>query len=205
MRYISALVLILGVLVAAFSMPSQAETAGASSGGKRVINITSGSTPGWIPSEDQQRQIVKKSGEYFMALDQGQYDQAYGMLTDGMKQSLPLQSFIAQKKDFYAQSGAAKKRTVTNVNWTKDSPQAPFPGVFAAIDMASRYENIDRHCGFIILYQKPSGGEFEVMREEVNFITNAMAQNIIQKQSQSALDQAWAQMAAHCPNYVPVQ
>jgi hypothetical protein len=58
----------------------------------------------------------------------------------------------------------------------------------AAVDIATRFSTVDRYCGYVILYQKPSGGDFEVMREEINYIDNATAAKIEQEQSRAALD-----------------
>jgi hypothetical protein len=56
------------------------------------------------------------------------------------------------------------------VMWTRDPPSGPFPGIYAAIDIASHYANVDRHCGYVVLYQKTVSDGFEIMRQESNFI-----------------------------------
>jgi hypothetical protein len=93
------------------------------------------------------------------------------------------------------------RRDILKVTWTKDPAAAPFRGVYAAIDIASQFVRIDRHCGFVVLYQKPSGGDFEILRQERNFIDNATAAKIEQEQSRGALDHIWAALAVNCPNY----
>jgi hypothetical protein len=73
--------------------------------------------------------------------------------------------------------------------------------VYAAVDIATRFANVDRHCGFVVLYQKSPGQDFEIMRQESNFIDNATAQNVERQQSRAALDHMWAGLAKNCPNY----
>ncbi|MGX8007986.1 hypothetical protein ACVDG8_002755 [Mesorhizobium sp. ORM8.1] len=69
-----------------------------------------------------------------------------------------------------------------------------------AVDIATKFERIDRHCGYIVLYQQPSGGPFHVMRAESNFIDNATAEKIETTQSKLELDKAWAELSQNCPD-----
>jgi hypothetical protein len=88
------------------------------------------------------------------------------------------------------------------VTWTKDPAQAPLPGIYAAIDLAGQFANVDRDCGFMVLYQPPAGGDFTIMRRENNYLANVTARNIEEKQSKAAVTKIWAELARHCPNYV---
>jgi hypothetical protein len=166
-----------------------------------TINITSDSAPGWLPSERQRQDVIKSVGNYLSALDEGRYDGAYAMMAEGNKRAVPFQQFVDGSQAFHARSGALKQRSILKVTWTKDPAAAPQPGIYAAIDVASRYESVDRHCGYVVLYQKNDGDNFQVMRREANFIDNAMAQKIEQEKSRAELDRLWARLAANCPNH----
>jgi hypothetical protein len=166
-----------------------------------AINITSDSAPGWLPSERQRRDVIKSANDYFSALDEGRYDGAYAMMSEGNKHAVPFGQFLDRSQALHARSGALRQRSILKVTWTKDPAAAPLPGIYAAIDVASRYENIDRHCGYVVLYQKNEGDDFQVMRQEANFIDNAMALKIEQEKSRAELDRLWAKLAANCPNY----
>ena len=166
-----------------------------------ALNITRDSAPGWLPTERQRQDVINSANDYFSALDQGRYDGAYAMMSDNNRRAVPLERFIDESQKFRARSGALKQRSILKVTWTKGSAAAPLPGTYAAIDVASRYENIDRHCGYVVLYQKSDSDSFRVMRQEGNFIDNATAQNIEQKKSRAELDRLWATLAANCPNY----
>ena len=85
--------------------------------------------------------------------------------------------------------------------WTKDPPTAPAPGIYVAVDLSGQYANIDRQCGYIVLYQAPAGGSFQVLRTENNYLDNATAQQIELSQSHQALVDAWAKLSANCPNF----
>lgn len=177
------------------------EAQGQASGVAPGINITSDSAPGWVPSESQRRNVIKAATDFFSSLDQGQYERAYAMMAESNKRSVPAQQFVSQNRAFYARSGVLKQRAILKVTWTKDPPNGPFPGIFAAVDIASQYANVDRHCGFVVLYQKTGNDSFEIMRQESNFIDNATAHGIEQQKSRAELDKLWTRLAVNCPNY----
>ncbi len=133
-------------------------------------------------------------------MDSGRYAEAYAYL-DQLNRQESLDEFAARLKKFNTLAGRVKGRDIIKITWTKDPKLAPKPGVYAAIDLVSRFTNIDRHCGFVILYQSPAGGDFYVMRSEDNFLDNATANSIAKQKSASGVDEAWAQVSANCPNY----
>jgi hypothetical protein len=189
------------LIVAGFASAMETKAAQGPASPVTEVNITSDSAPGWLPSESQQRTVVKVASDFFSSLDEGKYEQAYSMMAEPNRRLLPLQQFIGQNQTFRGRSGALKRHTFLKVTWTKDPPRGPFPGVFAAIDIASQYTNVDRHCGFVVLYQRSTDDRFEIMRQEANFIDNATAQSIEQQKSRAELDKLWARLAANCPNY----
>jgi Protein of unknown function (DUF4019) len=174
---------------------------GTSSNASPAINITSDSAPGWLPSERQRQDVIKSAGDYLSALDESRYEAAYAMMSESNRRTVPFERFIDARQKFHARSGSLKQRSILKVTWTRNPAAAPLPGIYAAIDVASRYENIDRHCGYVVLYKKTDGENFQVMRQESNFIDNAMAQKIEQQKSRAELDKLWAKLAANCPNY----
>jgi hypothetical protein len=67
--------------------------------------------------------------------------------------------------------------------------------------LVSHFANIDRHCGYIVLYQPDSLASFRVARQEDGFITNGQVRQIERTQSREAAEVLWAQIAGKCPNY----
>jgi Protein of unknown function (DUF4019) len=165
------------------------------------INITSDSAKGWLPSASLEQEAMKAASNYFSLLDNEQYERAYGMMAEINRRTTSFPQYIRQNQEFHEKSGPLKRRDVLKITWTKDPTAAPFPGTYAAIDVATRFEDVDRHCGYIVLYQKPTGGSFEVMRQESNFIDNVTAQKIERQQSRASLDTMWGKLSANCPNY----
>ena len=170
----------------------------------REINITSDSAAGWLPSDTLEKTVVTAVTGYFESLDGEDYSGAYEKMAAANKKYLPYSKFLEQSQRFHSVAGQALQRLILKITWTKDPPGAPFPGVFAAVDIAGKFENIDRECGFVVFYQAPEDMDFELMRIESNFIDNATALNIEQTQSGAALDALWLSLSANCPNYSAV-
>lgn len=187
-----------------FNAPSAAQ-APVKTTAPREINITSDSAPGWLPSEGLERDVKETFDRYFAAIDSGRYREAYGMMSDANKAMLPYEEFEQQSTQFHAQAGPLTRREVLKITWTKDPANAPYPGVYAAIDEAATFRDVDRQCGYIIIYQRPAGGALEVMRIESNFIDNASAAEIARTQSIAELDRLWAALSANCPNFAPAR
>ncbi|MBR1120217.1 DUF4019 domain-containing protein [Bradyrhizobium lablabi] len=162
--------------------------------------ITSDSTPGWAPSESQKQNALQAARDYFSKLDNERYDNAYAMMSEANRRTVPAEQFTRNNKDFRSRSGSLSQRSLLKVTWTKDPAGAP-RGIYAAVDVGARYSNVDRYCGYVVLYQKSAGDSFEIMRQEANFIENAVARDIEQKKSRAELDNAWAKLAANCPGY----
>jgi hypothetical protein len=172
-----------------------------SSSEARIVNVTPDSPTGWLPSKDQARAASETVRAYLAARDAGRTEAAYAMLEDANKAVQPFAEFSRQLADFNSRAGAVAERRIVTVTWTKDPAQAPKPGVYAAIDIVSRFAKIDRHCGYVVVYQSPAGGAFRVSGEQANFMTNADAATIERQKSRQVMEADWSQLSAQCPNY----
>jgi hypothetical protein len=167
------------------------------------INVTADSSPGWIPTADQRHLAIKAVQVFLDAVESGRYAEAYALLAELQKSKETLAQFTQAAQKFHAVAGPLKFWRVLKVTWTKDPAQAPSAGIYVAVDLAGQFANVDRDCGYLVLFQRPSGGDFAVMRRENNYLNNATAHNIEEKQSKAALARIWSQMASsYCPNYV---
>lgn len=165
------------------------------------ITVTSDSAPGWLPSQEQVRQARTTALDYLAAKDGGRMSQAYGFMAEPSRALLPLADYSAGVGRFNQEAGAVRSRKIVLISWTKDPAQSPAPGVYAALDLISAFANVDRHCGYMVLYQAPAGGAFTVMREEDNYLANAEYDRIARTRSKAEAEQTWARMSANCPNY----
>jgi hypothetical protein len=121
-------------------------------------------------------EIERLTQRYFSAKDNGSYREAFDMMRPGVA---PFDSWTETAMKFNAEAGKVLERRIRKVTWYKDPPNAQLPGVYAAADYVSRFENIDTHCGYVVWHQEEDG-MFRVMREEQNFID---------KKAQSGLDE----------------
>lgn len=196
---VAALIMVLAyVTLPAAALAQAPPTAGRPAKSAQEINITSDSQPGWVPSAQQMQQVRLAIDSYLSALDEGRYKAAYGMLTQRTKAILPFEKFSGLEHDFYRQSGRLLQRRLLRTTWTKYPVTSPNSGVYAAVDFAGRFDNIDRQCGYVVLFQGGVSRPFEVMRSENNFITNDMA---AKQKSRADLNRQWTKLAANCPNY----
>lgn len=149
----------------------------------------------WAPSESQREAARAAAESYWGAVDRGDSAGAYGQLAPNLVATQSQSQFTTIAHDFALISGAITERNVTHINWSQN-PAGAEPGVYVAIDITARFENIDRYCGFIILRQAPAGGAFQVTRIEENFLDNPTAARL-----GAQADPTWARMVQdNCPN-----
>jgi hypothetical protein len=165
------------------------------------INVTSDSAPGWVPTAEQIKSLRNSTDNFLAAKDSSRSADAYALLADVNRRHQSFDGFANLVLKFNRQSGPVTERRIVTITWTKDPVQAPEPGIYAALDIVGHFANIDRYCGYLVLYQSPTGGPFQVMRQEENFIDNATAASIARESSDAAVDEAWAKASANCPGY----
>jgi hypothetical protein len=146
----------------------------------------------WTPTPAQDDLIKRQTHAYFAARDGGKYREAYSMFSRVQQQTVPFDSWSSREEEFNSKAGPVKKRTIKKITWYKDPPRAA-PGIYAAVDFASEFANIDIHCGFVA-WQMQEDGSFRVIREEVNVIDKAMQQKLKAGQ----IDRIRAQFGAGC-------
>lgn len=167
----------------------------------REVNITAGSTPGWIPSEELEREAKATFEQYFKLLAAEDYAAAHAMMGTGLQAMLPLEEFTSQERTSNQDWGRTVSRKITKITWTKDASSTPQPGTYVALDMTARFANVDRHCGYMILYQAPDADGFVVVRTENTVLDNRAAKSIAEANSQLQMELVWRIVARSCPNY----
>lgn len=171
----------------------------------REVNITEGSTSGWLPSEELEESAIDTFERYFSFIDAGEYDRAYRMLSEQAQATFPKAEFLQSKQEARLYSGALLGRERVLVTWTKDSPSAPQAGTYVAIDFETRAENIERQCGYLILFQPLDGNDFEIARVHDISLSNEAAASIASNSSDVQMELVWRELARSCPNYFPRQ
>jgi hypothetical protein len=168
-----ALILAIGAVT-----PATAVTLELSGEVTKEINVTTDSSPGWIPAIEQRQRAIKTIEVFLEALERARDEEAYAMLAALNQRQETLELFTQNSQKFRAVAGPSKFWRVQKVTWTKDPARAPFPGFYAAIDLTAQFANADRYCGYIVVYQRPEGGNFTIMRRESTYLDNATARSI---------------------------
>ena len=192
LRGLIARVALLALVCAA---PTQAQDA------PREVNVTQGSDPGWIPSEELEAEAMATWERYYALVATEDFAAAHAMLTEGFKAQYPLSTFEQDRIAAKATRGTLLSRNVTTVTWTKGGSAAPAPGIYVAIDATAQFENVDRFCGYTILYRAPDAEGFEVMRFEEVLLDNAAFDSIAKQNSELQALLVWRLVARSCPNY----
>lgn len=186
---------------AALLLTGATGAAHAQAGGMREVNITSDSKPGWLPSLAEEEQAKAAASAYLQAIDVGQAERAYAMMTAENQAMSPRADFVRELTAFSRKAGRLLDRRILKITWTSGSMQVPSPGTYAAIDVAARYAGIDRQCGYIIAYRRPGETDFRIARAESNSIDNASAAEIERTKGRATLDRLWRELSSNCPNY----
>lgn len=135
--------------------------------------------------------------EFLAALDGDRADDAYGLLSEANWRDEPLSKYGERLALFNAKAGEVKERRIVRVAWSRNPTSAPAPGVYAAVDLVSRFAEIDRHCGFVILHSSKGDETFRVARQEENYVTNAQ----FKAGDSEEMQRVWASLSANCPNH----
>ncbi|WP_298467013.1 DUF4019 domain-containing protein [uncultured Erythrobacter sp.] len=169
----------------------------------REVNITAGSTAGWIPSEELEDQAKEAFERYFRLLDAQDYGVAHSMMGSGLQGMLPLDRFEEQERTARQNWGRTVSREITKITWTKDASNTPKPGIYVALDMTARFTKVDRHCGYMILHKAPDADSFVIARTQQSVLENQTAASIAQTSSPLQMELVWRIVARGCPNYQP--
>ncbi|MFM7378233.1 MAG: hypothetical protein ACKO1O_08925 [Erythrobacter sp.] len=192
--------LLLALLAALFGIgPVQARAPQAA----REVNITQGSEPGWIPSEELEAKALAAWQRFYATIEAGDDDAAHAMMSEGFKAQYPLARFRADRTAARKDRGPLIARDRLRLTWTKDSPAALYPGIYLAIDASARFAAVDRFCGYTILHLAPGAQDFAVMRFEETFIDNAAFAEIAAANSPLQALLVWRLTSRSCPNYTP--
>ena len=189
---------------AALSLTTSIALAGgptAAANRQRVINVTTDSTPDWLPSEALEIEATTTLQSYFRAFDKKDDRAVWNLTTVGFQGTTTFFEFEARNKKSRADLGRLKHLAVLKVTWTKDPSAAPAPGVYVAIDVAGTFSKTQRHCGFVVLFKSTPTDLFKVARIESNFMSDASARNIAKENSPAEVVRLWSMLAANCPNY----
>jgi hypothetical protein len=160
------------------------------------IRIAAGSEASWLPARDQLHKLEDALQAFLNDLDEGQYARAYARIEERPRALMPLERFTQRAQDFSKLSGTRKQQRIERITWAKDPPDAPASGVYAVVELASRFARIQHHCGFALLHQRDPASPFHIVRQEDFYLTDDQAQQMTT--SQAPVEQLWASLRQSC-------
>ena len=167
----------------------------------RVINVTTDSAAGWLPSEELDTEADTFLRTYFDAYDRGDDRRLWELTTDGLKGLSNFAQFQTDNKRTRQDLGHLQKLEVLQVTWTKDPANAPAPGIYVAIDITGHFTKTQRHCGYVVLFKATGGEPFRLARIETNYMTDASARTFSKRKPPGEVDRAWSMVSVNCSNY----
>ncbi len=132
---------------------------------------------GWGPSSAEKAAVEKLIASYFEAINSSHYEQAYALLSPGMKELVPFERWKELDTHFQKVANGNPKYWNVKSTWYKDPPNASLPGVYAAFDLDCSYTNINI-CHEVVILHQQSDGSFLVMRHERNFIDKSTEEKL---------------------------
>ncbi|KFN43697.1 DUF4019 domain-containing protein [Arenimonas oryziterrae] len=120
----------------------------------------------YSPTPADFAEIDRLTGDYYHALDTGNYRAAYAMQTPGLKAMMSFAQFEAMNRDGAAGRGPVKARTRTGVTWYLDPPNAQAPGLYVAVDFVAQHVTVVDAKEYLVWYRAPGETSFQLMRHE---------------------------------------
>lgn len=143
--------------------------------GDAPVEPAAPSTTQWRPTVEMEKAIELRTYTYFAWKDERNYKQAYPYRAGG---SLTFEEWQSEAEKFNLVAGQVCSRKIKKITWYKDPPNGPGPGIYAVVDFAGQFANIDTYCGYVVWYQGPQDGSFRLTREEQNFIPKDLEQKM---------------------------
>ncbi|MFT3807258.1 DUF4019 domain-containing protein [Arenimonas sp.] len=126
-----------------------------------------------VPTAQESAVIDRLTGEYFRALDAGEYDKAYAMQTPELQAMAGLSEWSAYMRDEAKTLGRPLSRKQAKLTWYLDPPNSPRPGLYVAVDFQSTYANAQQGSEYVIWFRGHDEFDFRLMRHEQNFMHDA--------------------------------
>lgn len=148
-----------------------------------VVKEAAGEAPDSSMNDRMATAIVEQSKAYLQDKQAGHYDRAYALIAPSMRAYLSPDLFRDGAAKFSADAGKSGETDFTRFTWYRDPPDAPEPGLYAAVDFTGHYGDLALMCGYLMWHKLPDG-TFRLVREEQNYIDKAGAQQMVPERRQ---------------------
>jgi hypothetical protein len=129
------------------------------------------------PTPGDEALVRQQTLDYLMAKDNGDYDAALALVTEGTGEMLRNVEARAQRTGFIAKSGTPTEREVIRLTWYDDPANAPTLGRYVAADYRARFASGAFYCGYVAWLLQPDG-TYRIIREEEGQMLDEIARRI---------------------------
>jgi hypothetical protein len=130
----------------------------------------------YAPTPQDIADIDRLTGDYYHALDVGEYRAAYAMQMPSLQAMMPFDRFVELTQQSASERGPAIARKRTGITWYLDPPDAPGPGLYVAVDFVSQHRTLADAGEYVVWFRAPGGREFKLMRHEQAAAMTPLAQ-----------------------------
>ena len=113
----------------------------------------------------RQSEAVKVASDWLDLVESGNDERSYAMLAPIFQRNLTAESWRESVTERNYKIGKRLSRKLRRVVWYDNPLNAPLPGLYAAVEFDSVFENADKHFQFVILHSE-NGIPFQIMRNE---------------------------------------
>jgi hypothetical protein len=113
-------------------------------------------------------EAVEVASKWRDLVDAGNFEESFRDLAPTFQRNLTPGSWREAIVRTRNQLGSRLSRSIRRVVWYDNPSNAPLPGLYAAVEFDSVYENASRHFQYIILHSQQDA-PFKVMRNEATF------------------------------------
>ena len=118
-------------------------------------------------SNPREAEAVKIANDWLNIVESGDDKQSFSMLPPIFQQNLTQDTWRESVLDRNAKTGKLISRKLRRVVWYDNPANAPLPGLYAAVEFDSLFENTDKHFQFVILHSQ-NDEAFKVIRNEAD-------------------------------------
>lgn len=141
------------------------------------------------PAETRSESTFKAmTQDYFTAIHDSDFPQAYGMLGQTMQASSTLSGWTTEQQRFLNSAGDLLNSKILQITIYDNPPSAPEPGIYVAVDFSQQYSRIPYYCGYMIWFQE-TADVFKIIRQEISILDQQTFDRIDAEQLQQVLRQ----------------
>jgi hypothetical protein len=113
----------------------------------------------------REAEAVQFASEWRDLVESGDAEGSYALLSPTFQKNLPPAQWRMVVSEAMEKMGKKLERKLRRIVWYDNPPNAPLPGLYAAVEFDSEFANTQHHFQYVMLHSL-NGAPFRVMRNE---------------------------------------